>query len=258
VETAVYKMTGLPAAKLGLSDRGQVQAGYWADLVVFDLDKLTDRSTFQQPFLAPRGIEDVLVNGAFVIRAGNRPGRFPAGFSRTSPPHLTLHYKRLSRGPPRKSRYSLTDATQLHYYAFMENANYLLNRLKDQGHRLTRVRTFILDSLSKSDQPLSAADLAILLVKSKINANKTTVYRQLTFLKEQEMVREIQLEEKKKRYELMPENHHHHIVCLDCDKIEHVVLENDLDAEERNIFRDKDFKVVRHSLEFFGICSECR
>jgi N-acyl-D-amino-acid deacylase len=76
---AIRKMTYLPAQRLKLTDRGLVRAGFKADLVLFDPQRVIDRATFQQPQLISEGIERVFVNGSEVWRdaktTGNRPGR---------------------------------------------------------------------------------------------------------------------------------------------------------------------------------------
>ena len=68
LEEAVYKMTGAPAQKLGLKDRGRIREGFKADLVVFDPRKVADTATYQNPAGYPEGIECVIVNGAMTIR----------------------------------------------------------------------------------------------------------------------------------------------------------------------------------------------
>ena len=79
LEEAIYKMTGLPAGKLRLSDRGLVKPGLAADLVVFDPATVSDPATYDQPHRYAKGIVHVIVNGRFVVRearhTGNRPGR---------------------------------------------------------------------------------------------------------------------------------------------------------------------------------------
>ena len=70
LETAVHKMTGMPAARLGLSDRGTVHTGAVADLVVFDPATIADRSTFETPHAYPVGIEHVFVNGVPAVNGG--------------------------------------------------------------------------------------------------------------------------------------------------------------------------------------------
>ncbi len=83
LEEAVWKSTGMPAAKLGLTDRGLVRPGSWADLVVFDLHRVRDRATdlwpHTHPFANyphgfPEGIDWVLVNGAIAVREGQPTG----------------------------------------------------------------------------------------------------------------------------------------------------------------------------------------
>jgi N-acyl-D-amino-acid deacylase len=74
---AVHKMTGLPAQRLGLPDRGVIRVGAKADLVVLDPRAVGDVAGYEDPHRYPRGIEHVLVNGRFVIRGGEHTGSLP-------------------------------------------------------------------------------------------------------------------------------------------------------------------------------------
>jgi dihydroorotase/N-acyl-D-amino-acid deacylase len=74
LETAVHKMTGMPARRLGLSDRGVLRVGAMADVVVFDAATVKDQSTFTEPHQYPSGIETVIVNGKIAVRAGKPTG----------------------------------------------------------------------------------------------------------------------------------------------------------------------------------------
>jgi N-acyl-D-aspartate/D-glutamate deacylase len=74
---AVHKMTGLPARRLGLRDRGEIRVGAKADLVVFDPKQVADRATYEEPHRYPIGIDHVLVNGRFVIKDGEHTGSLP-------------------------------------------------------------------------------------------------------------------------------------------------------------------------------------
>jgi N-acyl-D-amino-acid deacylase len=67
---AVHKVTGLPAAKLGLTDRGVLRVGAYADLVIFDADTILDLATGKLPTVRPSGISDVFVNGERAMAAG--------------------------------------------------------------------------------------------------------------------------------------------------------------------------------------------
>ncbi len=70
LESAVHKMTGMPAARLRLRDRGLVREGYAADLVVFDPASVKDEATFADPHRYPTGIPHVIVNGTPVVAGG--------------------------------------------------------------------------------------------------------------------------------------------------------------------------------------------
>jgi N-acyl-D-aspartate/D-glutamate deacylase len=71
LETAVHKMTGLPAKTFGLKDRGVVREGAHADLVVFDADNIRDLATYEKPLQQSMGIDYVLVNGVLSLMLGN-------------------------------------------------------------------------------------------------------------------------------------------------------------------------------------------
>ncbi len=77
-EQAVAKMTGQPAAKLRLQQRGLVRESYFADLALFDPDTVSDEATFEQPHRYPNGIPYVIVNGSLVVDGGRFNAR-PAG-----------------------------------------------------------------------------------------------------------------------------------------------------------------------------------
>ncbi|MFH0811905.1 MAG: D-aminoacylase [Pseudomonadota bacterium] len=77
LETAICKMTGLPAKKVGLKGRGLIKAGYCADLVILDPSTIQDRADYHNPFQSPVGIEHVMVNGEEVIAEGKLTGKRP-------------------------------------------------------------------------------------------------------------------------------------------------------------------------------------
>ena len=68
LSTAVYRMCGFPARKFGLRDRGVVQEGAFADLVLFDEATVLDKGTFEDPNQYPAGIRQVFVNGRVAVR----------------------------------------------------------------------------------------------------------------------------------------------------------------------------------------------
>jgi N-acyl-D-amino-acid deacylase len=75
--TALHRMTGMPAAKFGLRDRGAVREGAFADLVVFDPARIDDVATYGEPRRPPAGVRAVYVNGIAVARDGDHTGARP-------------------------------------------------------------------------------------------------------------------------------------------------------------------------------------
>ena len=84
LQEAIRKMTSFPAQKLGLRNRGQIREGMWADIVVFDFDRIKDRATCRFPYIFPlpnyphnypEGIKYVLVNGRIVVENENHTGK---------------------------------------------------------------------------------------------------------------------------------------------------------------------------------------
>jgi len=73
----IKKMTSLPARKFGFTKRGSLEKGYFADLVIFDEDRVIDKATWTDPHQYPVGIEYVLVNGKIVIKSGEHTGSLP-------------------------------------------------------------------------------------------------------------------------------------------------------------------------------------
>ena len=77
LEEAIRKFTALPAGRMRLADRGVLKQGMWADVVVFDPEKIRDRATFEEPNQLAEGMEYVLVNGVPVIAAGRVTNALP-------------------------------------------------------------------------------------------------------------------------------------------------------------------------------------
>ncbi len=77
LEEAVGRCTSLPAQRFNIKGRGILQEGMWADIVIFDLDRIKCKATFAQPSQYPEGIEYVIVNGKTVIEKGHHTGALP-------------------------------------------------------------------------------------------------------------------------------------------------------------------------------------
>ena len=73
----ISKMTGLPAHILGIKDRGMIEKGKKADLVVFDPETIEDIASYENPFAPSSGIQYVFVNGQAVVSSGKITGSLP-------------------------------------------------------------------------------------------------------------------------------------------------------------------------------------
>ena len=83
LKDAIAKLAALPAKHLKLNKRGEIKVGYYADIVIFDPQKIKDNSTFEKPHQYSEGMIDVFVNGVQVLKdgehTGTKPGRFVKG-----------------------------------------------------------------------------------------------------------------------------------------------------------------------------------
>ncbi len=84
LEEAVRRLSGFPAENLGILNRGLLKKGYFADIVVFDPEKIQDHATFNEPLQYASGVVHVFVNGEHVIKNGNHLGVFPGRFVKGS------------------------------------------------------------------------------------------------------------------------------------------------------------------------------
>jgi N-acyl-D-amino-acid deacylase len=81
----IRKMTLMPATRMGLTRRGQIKVGNYADICIFDYENIKDNATYAQPHQFPCGIEYVLVNGQVVIAGGKHTGNLPGKVIRGRP-----------------------------------------------------------------------------------------------------------------------------------------------------------------------------
>jgi Fur family ferric uptake transcriptional regulator len=132
----------------------------------------------------------------------------------------------------------------------------LLIKVKEAGGRLTKVRQAVLDCLSTAEQPVSALAITNYLATLGLKVNRTTIYRELIFLTKHELVEKIRLVGQGPLFELSGQ-HRHHLICLKCQSVEAVNLEDNLTAQEQKITKTKKFKILSHALEFYGLCHKC-
>ncbi|MDP2735669.1 MAG: transcriptional repressor [bacterium] len=130
--------------------------------------------------------------------------------------------------------------------------------VQEKALRETKIRRAMATFLAETAAPLSAADLKRRLRQKGLEANKTTLYRALERFLQEGTAIQIDLGDNVRRYESAGQRHHHHAVCLSCSKVSDVELsEGALSFSERKL-KKKGFETASHSLEFFGLCVDCR
>lgn len=77
---AIHKLTAMPCERLKIKDRGRLKPGYFADVIVFDLRKMKENSTYEKPHQLSEGMEQVFVNGKQVLKDGEHTGVFSGKF----------------------------------------------------------------------------------------------------------------------------------------------------------------------------------
>jgi len=129
--------------------------------------------------------------------------------------------------------------------------------LRRRGFANTRGRGEILRILAESALPLSPREIRDRVPDPKPDAS--TIYRNLSFLADQGLVRSVALHERSRRYEAAADGaHRHRAVCRTCGRIESFEPKKcDLSRIENDIRRALGFRVAEHSLEFFGACASC-
>jgi N-acyl-D-amino-acid deacylase len=80
LSSAIYKLTGLPSERLKIQGRGKIAMGFYADVIVFDLNQMKENSTYEKPHQLSEGVEQVFVNGKQVLKDGNHTGIFSGKF----------------------------------------------------------------------------------------------------------------------------------------------------------------------------------
>lgn len=134
----------------------------------------------------------------------------------------------------------------------------VLGELSSRGFRMSRTREAIVSILAEAKTPLSVPQILSALGETGSRPNKTTVYRELEFLKAQGFAKELTLRNDIALYELAGA-HHHHLVCVDCGDVRDIAVGDEMiSCEERRIERKEGFRILEHSLEFFGVCGKCR
>jgi Fur family ferric uptake transcriptional regulator len=125
--------------------------------------------------------------------------------------------------------------------------------------RDTETRRVLLTILHESTKPLAPPEIVTLCHTAGRNANKTTIYRDLSAMERAGIVQRVIVSDRKQYFELTERGHHHHFICLECNAVEDILLDElDLSKQEASLAQKRGFSVFQHSLEFFGLCKMCQ
>lgn len=137
--------------------------------------------------------------------------------------------------------------------------------LKERGYREASHRTDVLHVLDRAEKPLTGVEIINRVAKRQHRtksdkAVETTIYRNIDLLAKEGFVKVISLLDGHSRYELERGDHHHHLVCTECEEILPVHMQggDHLEETESELEREHKFKITSHSLEFFGVCADCQ
>lgn len=117
---------------------------------------------------------------------------------------------------------------------------------------MTSLRQKLADVFETSSSPLSVPEIL-----QTVSAHKTSVYREMAALVAAGFLLEIDYGDGKKRFERSDGKHHHHLICIKCKEATDIDIEDDFSLQEQVIAAHKRFRILRHNLEFFGICQSC-
>ncbi|MCM2338922.1 MAG: transcriptional repressor [Burkholderiales bacterium] len=136
----------------------------------------------------------------------------------------------------------------------MQGIKELLNK---KGHKATPARLAIINIFKNNKKPISAEEVYKNLKTKLKNINVTTIYRNLSSLSSEGILRKVDLKKDFDLFELN-EDHHHHIVCTDCNKIESFKNKEVENLLNTIIKKSNNFKQIKeHSFEIFGLCKAC-
>jgi Fur family ferric uptake transcriptional regulator len=127
--------------------------------------------------------------------------------------------------------------------------------LRQAGMKATPSRVTIIEALTTSKKPLSINGIKIMLGKSSID--QATIYRTVETLTSKGLARLVNFQHDHQHYELVDDNHHHHLICENCGKVVDV-SKCDTSKLEKEVQKISGFAQINsHALEFFGLCKTC-
>lgn len=145
----------------------------------------------------------------------------------------------------------------------MKQNNQVIEQLKEiiktKGMKYTEQRAIILQLLVNLDDHLSAEEVHEVLKKEhpEQNIGIATIYRTLNFLEEVDLISSISFGKDGKKYEGKRKEHHDHLICTNCGTIVEFLSE-DIERKQEEVAKNNGFKITDHTLQIYGICSQCQ
>ena len=150
--------------------------------------------------------------------------------------------------------------TRANHYPLKElSLDAIVELLRANGMRITKNRTQIIETLLRAERPLSLDEIQTRAGADAGLPDYATVFRVMTLLENLQVAQKVNLHRSCSYYELInPQQHYDHIICTACGRVTLMVDSCPVERVERKIEKRYGFSDIRHSLEFFGTCRECR
>lgn len=132
----------------------------------------------------------------------------------------------------------------------------IIQKLRDEGHKITPQRMAIVTILSKNEGHPSVEDIHDQIKEYFPTMSLATVYRNIVLIKSLGEVLELGFPDGSNRYDGNKPYPHPHVICTKCKKIVDPDLDS-LDNVTKEVAKETGFKILNHRLDFFGICSDC-
>ncbi|MGB1226977.1 MAG: Fur family transcriptional regulator [Poseidonibacter sp.] len=131
--------------------------------------------------------------------------------------------------------------------------------VKQKGLKYTEQREIVLNILIHAEDHLTAEEVynEIKSKDSDSNIGIATVYRALSFLEEVDLITSINFGTDGKKYESNAKSHHDHLICTECGKIVEF-LDDEIEKRQDRIAKKNKFKITSHSMQLYGVCSDCQ
>lgn len=133
--------------------------------------------------------------------------------------------------------------------------NEIHKRIRENGGRISKERKLMLEIFSNFGCLISQEEIRLEFKKNGLEPNRSTIFRELQYLSKRRLLRK-EIVGNKVYYELS-DNHHHHLICLECKQIKKIDGCCLIEDREKKIAKQNSFEVIAHGISFFGRCKKC-